>query len=180
MVGDRRQAASAVDENRDAPLGRERKDRSQPLVVEEKALGSGVQLDSARATVEAARRLLDGPLGEIEADERNQDSAGLLRCRQRAVVRSPEGGLAVGFVQAEGEGALDPVALQDGDQLFVGGDETVDVMPEVDVGVEELRAWRDEADELVVEGRDEAACSLDCLFHGFGIYRGRMGAWGTC
>jgi hypothetical protein len=48
------------------------------------------------------------------------------------------------------------------------------------VGVEELRAGRYEANELVVEGPDETACSLDSLFHGFGIYRGRMGSWAIC
>jgi hypothetical protein len=48
------------------------------------------------------------------------------------------------------------------------------------VSVEELCAPWNEADQILVEGRDEAACSLYSLFHGFGIYRGRMGAWGTC
>jgi len=180
MVGNRRQAASAVDENGDATLGREGEDRRQPLVVEQKALGSRMELDPACAAVEAASRLLDRPLREIEPDKRDQYPAGALGSCQGAVVRSPKGRLAVGLVEAEGEGALDAVALQDRDQLFVGGDETIDVVSDVDVGVEELRAWRDEANELVVEGRNETACSLDGLFHGFGIYRGRMGSWGIC
>ena len=38
VVGDRRQSAAAVDQDRHAALGGDREDRSQPLVVEHEAL----------------------------------------------------------------------------------------------------------------------------------------------
>ena len=86
-LGDRRQPAPAVDEDRHAPLRREREHRLQPLVGEEKALRPRMELDAARAAVEAALGLLDGALGEVEADERDEPAAGLLGPRERAVVR---------------------------------------------------------------------------------------------
>ena len=59
VVGDRRQAAATVDEDRHAPLGRDREDRCEPLVVEHELLRARVELDAARAEVEAALGLLD-------------------------------------------------------------------------------------------------------------------------
>ena len=55
-VGDRRQAAAAVDQDRDAAVGGELEDRREPLVVQVELLRPRVQLDPARAGVEAARR----------------------------------------------------------------------------------------------------------------------------
>ena len=71
-VRDRRQAAAAVDQDRHLPIGRQLEDRREPLVVEQEALRARVQLDAAGAEVEAARRLLDRPLGEVEPHERHQ------------------------------------------------------------------------------------------------------------
>ena len=59
VVGDRRQAAAAVDEDRHPPLGREGEDRLEALVVQQEALGPRVELDPAGPDVETARRLLD-------------------------------------------------------------------------------------------------------------------------
>ena len=41
-------------------------DEGEPVVVEEELLGARVQLDPARATIEAALRLRDRVLGEVE------------------------------------------------------------------------------------------------------------------
>ena len=76
-VGDRRQPSAAVDQDRDAPLGGQREDRLQPRVVGEEALRPGMELDPAGAEVDAAGRLLDRRLVEVEPDERE-------RARRRA------------------------------------------------------------------------------------------------
>ena len=59
LLGDRRQAAAAVDQDRNAPLGSEREHGRQPLVVQEEPLRARMELDPPGAEVEAARRLLD-------------------------------------------------------------------------------------------------------------------------
>ena len=105
VVGDRRQPAAAVDQDRHAPLGGEREDGCQPLVVQQEALRARVELDPARAEVEAALGLLDRALGQVEADERDQPSLGALRVLQRAVVRRPKRRMPVGLVHAEHEAA---------------------------------------------------------------------------
>jgi len=66
---DRRQAASGVDEDRNAALCREREDGCEPLVVEQELLGARMKLDPAGAEIEAAARLLDRPLVEREPHE---------------------------------------------------------------------------------------------------------------
>ena len=70
--GDRRQASPAVDQDRDAPLGGDLEHRPEPLVGGGEFLRARVQLDPVRAGVEAAARLLDRLLVQIEADERDQ------------------------------------------------------------------------------------------------------------
>ena len=75
VVGDRRQPTAAVDQNRDRALRRQLEDGREPLVVQQEALGTRVELDSARACVEAARCFLDRRLGEVEPDERDQATA---------------------------------------------------------------------------------------------------------
>ena len=85
-VRDRRQAAPAVDQDRHAPLGGDREDRREPLVVEQELLRARVQLDAAGAAVEAALGLLDRRLREVEPDERDEAPARPLREGERAVV----------------------------------------------------------------------------------------------
>ena len=86
-VGDRRQAAAAVDQDRHAALGRELEDRREPLVAGVELLGARVQLDAAGAGVEAAARLLDRRLVQVEPHERDQPAARCAR-RRRASGRS--------------------------------------------------------------------------------------------
>ena len=52
-------------------------------------------------------RLLDRLLGEVEADEGDEDALRALAGGERAVVGGAEGGLAVGLVHAERERRLE-------------------------------------------------------------------------
>ena len=112
VVGDRRQAAAAVDQDRHAALGGELEHRRQPLVVQQELLGTRVELDPARAEVEAARGLLDRLLGQVEPHERDQAPARALGVGERAVVGRAEGRVAVDLVHAEHEAARDPVGAR--------------------------------------------------------------------
>ena len=145
-----------MDQDRDAALGREGEDPSEPLVVQVERLGAGMELDAARAEVEAAGRLGDRLGGQVEADERDEDAVARLRGRERPVVRGPERRLTIGLVQAEGEGALDVRPLEALEQHVERADHPVDVGSHVDVGVEELGPVRNEARGLGLVELDEA------------------------
>ena len=114
VVGDRRQPAAAVDQDRHAPLGREREHRREPLVVEQELLRARVELDPARAEVEAALRPPRSG-SSVRSSRTNGISRPFERGgeRERAVVRRAEAGMAVGLVEAEHEGARDAVAVHD-------------------------------------------------------------------
>ena len=73
-VRDRRQTAAAVDQDRHPALRGEREHGLEPRVVGQEPLRPRVQLDPARAEVEAARRLLDRALVQVEPHERKQRS----------------------------------------------------------------------------------------------------------
>src|SRR5206468_1682939 len=83
-------------------------------------------------------------------------NTGAPRVLERAVVRGPEGRVPVRLVHAEHEAAPDPVAVVDPLELVVDPVEAVDVVPEVDVGVEDLRALGHVALELLVVGGDQS------------------------
>ena len=59
VVADRRQSAAAVNQDRHVALDREREDGVEPLVADGELLGAGMELDPARAEVEAPLGLLD-------------------------------------------------------------------------------------------------------------------------
>ena len=86
-VGDRRQSPPAMDQDRH-PAGRgELEDGPQTLVGGSEALRARVQLDPAGTGVEAAYRLLERALVEIEA---NEESAVRMTVRRvRGCGRSP-------------------------------------------------------------------------------------------
>ena len=147
---DRRQAAAAVDQDRHAPLGGEREHRAQPLVGRAEALGPRVELDPARAGVEAADGLLERRLVQVEADERDQAAVRAGGEGERPVVRGAERRMAVGLVEAEHERARDAVRGHGRLELVVVADHPVDVVPEVEVRVEDVRAGRQEVPHLVV------------------------------
>ena len=140
VVGDRRQPAPAVDQDRHPVLGRDREHGSEALVVEQEALGPRVQLDAARAAVEAAPRLLDRPLGEVEPHERDQPPLRPTGRLERAVVRGAEARVAVGLVHAEDVRPGHAVGVHDPEQLVEAALHAVDVVAEVRVHVEDLCA----------------------------------------
>ena len=82
VLGDRRQPAAAVDQDRHGALDREREDRPERSSSRANACDRGCELDPACAEVEDARRLLERPLGEVEPHERDETAAGALRVRQ--------------------------------------------------------------------------------------------------
>ena len=109
-----------------------------------------MQLDPARARVEAALRLLDRRLVQVEPDERDQPPVRPRGEGERAVVRGRERRVAVGLVEAEHERPRDPVPRHDGLERVVVADHPVDVVSEVEVRVEDVRARREQALQLGV------------------------------
>ena len=112
MVGDRRQPATAVDQDRHVAFDRDREDRLEAGVADRELLRARMELDPACAEVEAAGRLLDRAGVEIEPDERDEQALRALGSRERPLVRRPEGRLAVRLVQAERERAREAVVAE--------------------------------------------------------------------
>ena len=165
MIGDRRQAAPSVDEDRHAPVRGQLEDRGEALVVQHEALRPSVELDPAGTAVEAARRLLDRLLRQVEADERDQPPVRPRGELERAVVRRPETWVAVGLVEAEHERPRDAEARLDPLEFVVVAAEAVDVVAEVDVGVEDLGAGGKVAGELGRPGLHQLFRALERFLH---------------
>ena len=162
-VGDRRQAAPAVDEDRHAPLRGDREHGREPVVVEQELLRPRVQLDAARAEVEAPLRLSDRILGEVEADEGDHPAVRPLGERERPVVAGAESGVPVGLVQAEEEAPRDPVPVERLLELLEPADAAVDVGAEVCVRVEDVHTGRHFGPQLDLECGEELAGALQRL-----------------
>ena len=128
-----------MDEDRHAPLGCKLEYRAQAVVARVELLGPGMELDPARAEVEAAGRLLDRLLVQIEPDEGNDAALRAGRKCQRAVVCRTERRVPVGLVEAEHEAARHPIPVHQVDQVVVAPDHAVDVLAEMHVGIEHLR-----------------------------------------
>ena len=142
MVADRRQAATAVDQDRDVSLDREREDGLEALVADRELLRTRVQLDAPRAEVEATDCLGDRVLLEIEPDEGDDPVGSRAGMAERPVVGGSERRAAVGLVEAEGERPGDPYPIEHREHLVGPPAHAVDVVAEVRVGVEEDRAVR--------------------------------------
>ena len=169
VLGDRRQATPAVDEDRHPALGGEGEDRLQALVVQQEALGAGVELDPTGAPVETARRLLDRLGGEVEADEGDDEPRGALCGLQRAVVGRPEGRLAVGLVHAERKRPLRTGTAEKLDELLARRDHPVDVAADVDVRVEDGGSRRQARAKLRLVALHQTACPLQNLVHAMNL-----------
>jgi type II secretory pathway component PulL len=165
VVGDRRQPAAGVDEDRHAALGGDREDGRETVVVEQELLRARMELDAAGAAVEAALCLLDRALGQVEADKRNQSPLGALRVLERAVVGRAKSWMPVWLVHAEHEAARDACRVVDALQLLVDADIAVDVVSKMDVSVEDLRALGQLLPKLFVVARDELLGALKLLLH---------------
>ena len=118
VIGDRRQTAAGVDQDRHAPLCGQPEHRVEPALAEVELLRPGVQLDAARAPVEAALGLGDRLRGEVEPAERDERPVGCPRPFEDAVVGHPVGREAVRVVQRKCERALDAVGRHGGEQLL--------------------------------------------------------------
>jgi hypothetical protein len=162
---DRRQPAAAVDQDRHLPLGRELEDGREPLVVQQEPLRARVELDPPCAEVEAALRLLDRALGQVESDERDHPSARALGVGERPVIRGAERRVPVDLVHAEHEAARNSVAIEDPLEVLVDPGHPVDVVAEVDVRVEDLHVLRQLAPQLLVVAGDQRLRLLEHLFH---------------
>ena len=129
-----------------------------------------MELDPARAEVEAALGLLDRALRQVEPDERDQPSLGALRVLERTVVRRSERRVAVRLVHAEHEAVRDPVRVVDALELLVDADLAVDVVAEVDVRVEDLGVRGQQVAKLVLVPRQQRLRPLELLLHEFSVY----------
>ena len=105
VLADRRHAAAGVDQHRQAVLLGQREHRVEPVVVDGELLGARVQLDAAGAEREAAARLVDRALVEVEPGQRHEQAVGLGGPAEHAVVRRAVRRRAVGLVQREDERA---------------------------------------------------------------------------
>ena len=162
---DRRQAAAAVDEDRHAALGRQREDGREPLVVEEELLRARMELDPARAEVEAASRLLDRPLVEREPDERDEPAVRARRELERPVVAGAEAGMPVGLVEAEHEAARDAVAGSSADRAPRSARPSRRCRAEVDVGVEDVVSAGRSRAELVLPVGEQRRGAVERVLH---------------
>ena len=148
---DRRQTTTGVDEDRHAALGGQGEDGREPFVVEEELLGAGVELDAARAEVEAAAGLLDGAFAEVEAHERDEASLRAGGELQRPVVARSKAGVPIWLVEAEHEGPRDAEAL-------------LDLLEECGVGVEDVEVGREIRAQSFLPLRGDLSGSLQ-WFH---------------
>jgi len=139
--------------------------RREALVVEGEPLGAWVELDPARAGVEAADGLLHRPLVDVEPDEGDEAAAGALGVRERALVRRPEARVPVGLVHAEHAGPVDAVALEDPAQLLEGARHAVDVVAQVVVGVDHERVGGQGAAQLVRVQREQLVRACERVVH---------------
>ena len=165
VVGDWRQPAPAVDENRHAAFGGDREHRCEAVVVEQEFLRAGMELDAARTAVETTLRLLDRRLGQVEPDVGDQPSIRAFGCFQRPVVAGLEPWLPVGLVEAEDVGPRDVVAVHDREELLEAAHHPVDVVAEVRMRVEDVRPCRELGAELRLEAREELLCAFQGLAH---------------
>ena len=96
---------------------RQREDALHLGSVEPEVLGSGVQLDAARAGRQTAFALCERLFGRVEAAEGDQPPLALLRPGEHAVVGHAIGGPALGVVQREHARAPRAGIVELGEQL---------------------------------------------------------------
>ncbi len=82
--------APRVHDHRHAPLVGEREDRLGLGLLEPEPLGARMELDPARAAVEAALGLATRVAVGVEPAERHEQPAGALRLREHAIVRAAD------------------------------------------------------------------------------------------
>ena len=163
VIADRGEATTAVDQDRDVALDRERKDGIEPLVADGKLLRARMKLDPAGAQVETADRLLDRPFLEVEPHERDDPVGVRSRVGERAVVGRREGRDAVGLVEAERERSADPELFEHREHLVGSPTHPVDVVAEVRVRVEEHGSFRDIGEGALGDFFENQVCAGESI-----------------
>jgi len=100
---------------------------------------------------------------QVEPHERDDAAFRSSRKRERAVVCCPEGRVPVGLVEAEHEAARHPVPVHLVDQVLIPADHAVDVLAEVNVGVEHFRVFGQLAPQLLVPPGEHFPCAIERL-----------------
>ena len=147
-IGTRRSAASA-------------KTGTSRSSFEQELLRARMELDPAGAEVEAATRLLDRPLVEVEPHERDEPAVRARRELERPVVPGAEARVPVGLVEAEHVRARDAVAVHPAEQLVVDADHPVDVVAEMRVRVEDVEIGRQAGAHPLVPVGGDLPCPLE-------------------
>ena len=124
-----------------------------------------MKLDPARAEVEAALRLLERRLVQVEANERDQAAAGAAGVVERPVVGGTEGRMPVRLVEAEHERVLHAVLGHQRPELVVVTDHPVDVPTQMEVRVEDLGLRRQQGLHLPVVPGDELERASEGVGH---------------
>ena len=141
-VGERRQPAPGVDQDRHGgPFG-EREHAVHLLAVEPKCLRPRMQLDPVRARRKATLGLVDRVFGGIEPAERNQPLSAFGGPAEHAVVGNAIGGMARGVVQRKDAGAAGVGGVELREQLCERQRASILVEPEVGMGVDDFGALR--------------------------------------
>src|SRR5262249_48670366 len=109
-------------------------------------------------------------LRQVEPDERDQPPLGALRVLERAVVGRAKRGMTVRLVHAEHEAPRDAGHVVETLQLLVDADLPVDVVPEMDVRIEDLRIGGDQVAKLVLVARQQRLGPLELLLHETSVY----------
>jgi len=160
-----------VDQDRNPPLRCELEDGHEPLVVQREALSPGMELDPARAAIQATDGLVGRSLGgQVEADERNQPAVRTLGVTQGSVVGRPKRRLAVRLVHAEHERPRDAVRVHDPLELLVLAAEAVDVVAKMEVRIEDLRSFGQQPAKFLVVAGDQRLGAREGRFHERSVY----------
>ena len=109
-----------------------------------------MQLDPACAGGEAAASLLERRFVQVEPQERDQPTLRARGVLERAVVGGAERRMPVRLVEAEHERARDAVARHQRLELVVVADHAVDVVPQVEMHVEDVGAFGQDPRKLAV------------------------------
>ena len=137
-VGERRQPAPGVDEDRNARTFRQAEHVAHLAAVEHEVLRPWVELDAARSRLQAALALGERAFGGVQATERHQPPAALARPLQHTIVGHAIGRAALGVVQREHARAPRSRRVELREQLLRGERASVLVEPEMRVRVQHL------------------------------------------
>ena len=162
-LGERRQAATGVDQDRHLRLFGQREDLVEVAAVEDEVLRARVQLDALRPAREGALGLGTRAFGGVQAAERDEPAIAFAGPLQHAIVGEAVGGLALRVVEREHACASRFGGIELGEQLLERQRATVLVEAEVRVRVDHFRLGGAQARRLGEEGRERLG--VDRIVH---------------